>query len=127
MSFEELRHQQEAVAKWTTAMSSGDYAAALRIAEAERAAHPVDGGQISNHIETLLQVTRRAIAGSQAGTPPFRACSFCACDEHSVGVLVAGPGVFICERCVELCSKVVEQIKQGQRPPRPKRPRGNSP
>jgi hypothetical protein len=29
-------------------------------------------------------------------------CSFCRRDHHHVDQLVAGPGVFICDRCVEL-------------------------
>jgi hypothetical protein len=33
---------------------------------------------------------------------PRLLCSFCGRDEAAVGKLVAGPGVFICERCVGL-------------------------
>ncbi|SFJ73343.1 ClpX C4-type zinc finger protein [Amycolatopsis regifaucium] len=36
------------------------------------------------------------------------ACSFCLKRNTEVGTLVAGPGVFICDECVALCSAVIE-------------------
>ncbi|WP_199826196.1 ClpX C4-type zinc finger protein [Streptomyces sp. SBT349] len=36
------------------------------------------------------------------------ACSFCLKRDTEVGTLVAGPGVFICDECVALCSTVIE-------------------
>lgn len=33
-------------------------------------------------------------------------CSFCGKEQADVGYLVAGPGVFICNECVELCREV---------------------
>ena len=35
------------------------------------------------------------------------ACSFCRKDRRQVDMLIAGPGVHICEACVALCSRVV--------------------
>lgn len=34
-------------------------------------------------------------------------CSFCLKPDHEVDKLVAGPGVYICNECVELCSQVI--------------------
>jgi ATP-dependent Clp protease ATP-binding subunit ClpX len=34
-------------------------------------------------------------------------CNFCGKGKEQVGKLVAGPGVFICERCVELCHDII--------------------
>ena len=34
-------------------------------------------------------------------------CSFCAKSEHKVKQLVAGPSVFICNECIDLCSDIV--------------------
>lgn len=34
-------------------------------------------------------------------------CSFCRRDHHHVDKLVAGPGVFVCDRCVELAQKAM--------------------
>jgi hypothetical protein len=34
-------------------------------------------------------------------------CTFCRRDRHRVKKLVAGPGVYICDACVALCSRVL--------------------
>ncbi len=36
-------------------------------------------------------------------------CSFCGKAQEEVRHLVAGPGVFICDECIELCSRIVEE------------------
>jgi hypothetical protein len=33
-------------------------------------------------------------------------CSFCSKDQSQVAKLVAGPGVYICNDCVELCNQI---------------------
>jgi len=34
-------------------------------------------------------------------------CSFCIKDKDAVGKLVAGPGVYICNECVDLCNQII--------------------
>ena len=34
-------------------------------------------------------------------------CSFCGKSQHDVGKLIAGPSVFICDECVELCNEII--------------------
>jgi ATP-dependent Clp protease ATP-binding subunit ClpX len=36
-------------------------------------------------------------------------CSFCAKAQTEVKTLVAGPGVFICDECVQLCEAIVDE------------------
>lgn len=36
-------------------------------------------------------------------------CSFCGKGQDQVRKLVAGPGVYICDECIELCSEIVEE------------------
>ncbi|MGR3951910.1 MAG: ATP-dependent Clp protease ATP-binding subunit ClpX [Chlamydia sp.] len=36
-------------------------------------------------------------------------CSFCGRPEEAVEKLIAGPNVYICERCVELCSSILDK------------------
>ncbi|EOA9564606.1 TPA: ATP-dependent Clp protease ATP-binding subunit ClpX [Staphylococcus aureus] len=36
-------------------------------------------------------------------------CSFCGKDQDQVKKLVAGSGVYICNKCIELCSEIVEE------------------
>src|SRR6478752_2268344 len=36
-------------------------------------------------------------------------CSFCGKTQEQVRKLVAGPGVYICDECIELCTEIVEE------------------
>src|SRR5690625_3125003 len=36
-------------------------------------------------------------------------CSFCGKNQDEVRKLVAGPGVYICDECIELCTEIVEE------------------
>lgn len=36
-------------------------------------------------------------------------CSFCGKSQEQVRKLVAGPGVYICDECIELCNEIVEE------------------
>ncbi|MBO2943962.1 ATP-dependent protease ATP-binding subunit ClpX [Paenibacillus sp. F411] len=36
-------------------------------------------------------------------------CSFCGKSQEQVRKLVAGPGVYICDECIDLCSEIVEE------------------
>ena len=53
-------------------------------------------------------------------------CSFCGKDQHQVRKLIAGPTVFICDECVELCMDVVRdeqknlQAKERSKVPAPR-------
>ena len=38
-------------------------------------------------------------------------CSFCGKSQDSVKKIVAGPGVFICDECVDLCTSIIEAEK----------------
>jgi ATP-dependent Clp protease ATP-binding subunit ClpX len=39
-------------------------------------------------------------------------CSFCGKAQTEVKTLVAGPGVFICDECVQLCRPIIEKKKK---------------
>ncbi len=41
-------------------------------------------------------------------------CSFCAKPQEQVRKLVAGPGVYICDECIELCNEIVEEELAGE-------------
>ncbi|NLM76108.1 MAG: ATP-dependent Clp protease ATP-binding subunit ClpX [Clostridiaceae bacterium] len=36
-------------------------------------------------------------------------CSFCGKNQEQVNRIVAGPGVYICNECIELCSEIIEE------------------
>lgn len=46
-------------------------------------------------------------------TKNTRYCSFCAKSEHEVRKLIAGPTVFICDECVELCMDIIRAADKG--------------
>ena len=49
----------------------------------------------------------------KSGEPEILRCSFCNKDQNDVRKLIAGPSVFICDECVELCNDIIrEEIKE---------------
>jgi len=52
-------------------------------------------------------------------------CSFCGKSQHEVRKLIAGPTVFICDECVELCMDIIREetksagLKSGEGVPTP--------
>jgi ATP-dependent Clp protease ATP-binding subunit ClpX len=36
-------------------------------------------------------------------------CSFCGQDQGQVDKLIAGPGVYICDQCVDLCRRIIAE------------------
>ena len=36
-------------------------------------------------------------------------CSFCGKNQHEVRKLIAGPAVYICDECIQLCSEIIEE------------------
>ncbi len=42
-------------------------------------------------------------------SPEALCCSFCAKSQFDVGKLVAGPGVFICNECIDLCNQIITE------------------
>ena len=44
-------------------------------------------------------------------------CTFCTTPSDQVGTLVAGPGVFICDECVELSASLIATKRPGPRVP----------
>ncbi|MCW5622692.1 MAG: ATP-dependent Clp protease ATP-binding subunit ClpX [Burkholderiales bacterium] len=40
-------------------------------------------------------------------------CSFCGKSQHEVRKLIAGPSVFICDECIELCNDIIREESQG--------------
>jgi ClpX C4-type zinc finger/Glyoxalase superfamily protein len=52
----------------------------------------------------------RALSPPVSGEPAkILYCSFCAKSQHDVRKLIAGPSVFICDECVELCEDIVDE------------------
>ncbi|MDX8401738.1 MAG: ATP-dependent Clp protease ATP-binding subunit ClpX [Mariprofundaceae bacterium] len=41
-------------------------------------------------------------------------CSFCGKSQHDVRKLIAGPTVFICDECIELCNEIISEEMSGK-------------
>src|SRR5436305_2063854 len=51
-------------------------------------------------------------------------CSFCGKSQHEVRKLIAGPSVFVCDECVELCNDIIrEELEDRAERARDKRPK----
>ena len=46
-------------------------------------------------------------------------CSFCGKSQHEVRKLIAGPSVFICDECIELCNDIIRDETSGAEPGKP--------
>jgi ATP-dependent Clp protease ATP-binding subunit ClpX len=57
-------------------------------------------------------IDKAAAKASGAALAPL-ACSFCNKDQAEVRKLIAGPHVFICDECIELCNGVLEEELPG--------------
>ena len=45
---------------------------------------------------------------ARESTPRNVRCSFCGKTQDSVKKIIAGPGVYICDECVDLCTSIIE-------------------
>src|ERR1700683_5408290 len=60
-----------------------------------------DGGQVCDG------VAMTKASGGDAKNTLY--CSFCGKSQHEVRKLIAGPTVFICDECVELCMDIIRE------------------
>lgn len=55
-------------------------------------------------------------SGSGSGT---LLCSFCGKSQKEVKKLIAGPGVYICDECIELCNDIIDEEKDREESTKP--------
>lgn len=78
-------------------------------------AKPRDTSAIMNtEIETLRHKLARAEQERDAAQMKLAElrpimCSFCAKTQHEVKKMIAGPSVYICNECVDLCVQIVSE------------------
>ena len=54
------------------------------------------------------------MSNSENNDKPFAVCSFCGKPQDKVRRIIAGPGVFICDECVELCKDIIDDDNEQQ-------------
>jgi hypothetical protein len=112
----------------------------IRVIESDQPDEPIERHKINNPKEaeeTTQRIIRevaslwldRLLTGKtiplpsgahKTGSPPPQDnrpnelfCSFCGKSQHAVAKLIAGPGVFICNECIELCVDLVNDKESG--------------
>ncbi len=71
--------------------------------------------QLQSEVDALKRAT--SIPGSRADADvPIRRCSFCNKDQNDVRKLIAGPTVFICDQCVEICNDILAGAATSEAP-----------
>jgi hypothetical protein len=48
--------------------------------------------------------------------PEFLKCSFCSKSEKEVDKLIAGPAVYICNECIDVCNQILSKEDRRRRP-----------
>src|SRR5580698_193917 len=59
--------------------------------------------QIGRHAQGTHPVARIGDGGD------LLKCSFCGKSQKQVKKLIAGPGVYICDECIDLCNEIIEE------------------
>ena len=54
------------------------------------------------------------MAEKKSGPEKLLYCSFCSKSQHEVKKLIAGPSVFICDECIDLCNDIVRDEVAGE-------------
>ena len=49
-------------------------------------------------------------------------CSFCGKSQRQVKKLIAGPGVYICDECIDLCNEIIDEELTTPAAARPRQP-----
>src|SRR5438093_1664713 len=56
----------------------------------------------------LIRGKRRHVARASDGNEQLL-CSFCGKSQRQVKKLIAGPGVYICDECIDLCNEIIDE------------------
>src|SRR6187402_3500376 len=67
--------------------------------------------RIPCHLGGDMDETMTKLSGSDSKSTLY--CSFCGKSQHEVRKLIAGPTVFICDECVELCNDIIREETKG--------------
>lgn len=63
--------------------------------------NPTGGGPVTG--------TRRRVVARISDGADLLKCSFCGKSQKQVKKLIAGPGVYICDECIDLCNEIIEE------------------
>lgn len=61
----------------------------------------------ATRVASTASASASEVPPSASADLPARNCSFCGKSERQVERIVAGPDVYICSECVDLCQKII--------------------
>jgi ATP-dependent Clp protease ATP-binding subunit ClpX len=67
------------------------------------------GRRTTSRSKRLIQGMSEDRQGRSGDSNKILYCSFCGKSQHEVRKLIAGPSVFICDECVELCNDIIRE------------------
>jgi ClpX C4-type zinc finger protein/glyoxalase superfamily protein len=62
-----------------------------------------------NILSAKIEAAERAAVAPEPQAPQPLHCSFCSKSQHDVRKLIAGPGVYICDKCVGVCLDAIRE------------------
>jgi len=62
-----------------------------------------------NILSAKIEAAERSPVAAKPDVPQPLRCSFCGKSQHDVRKLIAGPGVYVCDACVEVCLDVIRK------------------
>ena len=108
------------VKRWTDAIDKRRYEEAVAILdEGLRYAEGKNNSSSIEHFQELKKITYAWLTQSRSKQERKKVdlckrqevrlcCSFCGKKRSAVSTLIAGPRVYICDRCIEICSQIIE-------------------
>jgi NAD-dependent SIR2 family protein deacetylase len=61
----------------------------------------------------------KALGFTEKGDRPVLRCSFCNKSQRDVRLLIAGPNVYVCDDCVDICREIIAEKEEKIQPPDP--------
>ena len=66
-------------------------------------------GQLPSETHITTQIQGTATVAKFGDSGELLKCSFCGKSQKQVKKLIAGPGVYICDECIDLCNEIIEE------------------
>src|SRR5690606_10605360 len=73
------------------------------------------GRILTSRVEAAGVAGASGLMSEKSGGEKLLYCSFCGKSQHEVRKLIAGPSVFICDECIELCNDIIREESAGDK------------
>ena len=94
------------------ALAALDAAGRARTSRPSASRRDVDSRRVSCRCATLAPREKTSVARPTDSNEQLL-CSFCGKSQRQVKKLIAGPGVYICDECIDLCNEIIDEELTG--------------